>query len=80
MKQEQFDRVLELLDRIARALELDVAQRAHACYRCGRMTTLGTAWCQPCLDAAEEHRRVYPPRKKPPLPGSPRRPIVMSGQ
>jgi len=47
---------------------------AHPCYRCGTLTTLGTAWCQTCLDEAAEHKRRYPPIKpkpaipKPPLP------------
>lgn len=40
----------------------------HACYRCGKPTTLGTAWCQICLDEAADNRRKYPPRKKLPLP------------
>lgn len=41
---------------------------AHRCYRrgCGKMTTLGTAWCQDCLDKADAEKKLHPPR--PPLP------------
>lgn len=50
----------------------------HKCYRCGKMTTLGTAWCQLCLDNAAEERRLHPPRPRSPYakkPFKPMRPI-----
>ncbi len=66
LQREEIDALTELLRRWDC---LDV----HSCYRCGESTTLGTAWCQGCLDAAAEHKRRYPPKKtslRPPRPGN----------
>lgn len=60
-----------LREAAARLRALSVPGRpAHRCYRpgCGAMTTLGTAWCQKCLDEAKEEQRRYPPRPKLPMP------------
>jgi hypothetical protein len=42
--------------------------QTHPCYRCGKPTSLGTAWCQACLDEADEHRKLYPRKPLTPLP------------
>lgn len=42
----------------------------HRCYRpgCETMTTLGTAWCQACLDEAAKEQQRYPRKPRPKLP------------
>lgn len=70
MTDDQAERLITVLERLEARLQLaEPVERAHACYRCGRLTLLGTAWCQWCLnDAAREHDRRPPPRIPPRYP------------
>lgn len=75
MTDDQANELLLLLRMLLDELrELSPRSRAHKCYRCGRLTMLGTAWCQSCLDDAARHNDRYPLKPKPRLP-NPKRPI-----
>jgi hypothetical protein len=74
LETEDRDRQLKsLVDELRSTIEADIT-RGHKCYRCRKWTTLGTAWCQDCLDEhAEMEARRPKPKPRQPLPSAKRR-------